>query len=402
MKKYWFLLLVFVTGMVRAANEGVVTQSFNVGTVVVEGNNRTNEWFTVKTIKVSEQNQNNGCGFLCSQKINLDRVAFLGVGTGSVKWLPDGGEKTVSTPDGDMKVRLSYKDLKVRLNLMFSGVSYTKTYIGDFDISDKNNVVTKKTEGACESIYGPYCSLNFQVGLVAGEIDIQVKLPPALSKKNYEIKDILVGSLDATLMVEYIGANLPVITNNAQSQIVFSGYVSVPDRCYLLIDNVQQTDSSTQNIIFKDVEADKVTGGNVPLDSKTLQLRSQCIGVTGASKGVLLDAKLTPVDMAVENGYVFKLKPKSTSETDTSRFLGVVARLLSSGSCNDSDRNALKNGVYTHIGQVVIAGNDTYLNGLASPVPLTFSLCSFGDGGNLLTAGEHTGTLKLTARWKFE
>ncbi|ELO4976014.1 hypothetical protein QUQ42_004118 [Escherichia coli] len=401
MKKYCFLLLVFVTGIVRAENEGLVTRNINLQTIVVDSDTDANEWVTVKTIKVSEENQNNGCGFLCSGLITLDNVTLLGRGVGAIKWLPDGAEKTVNTPDGDMKVRMIYKNIKLRAKFMLMGVNYQRNYDNDFDVSETNNIVTYTSE-ACDSLYGSECSVSFMSGIVGGEIDVQVKLPPALSNKNYELKNITVGSFENSLTVRYYGTNIQDRSESINTQFVVSGYISVPDRCYLLIDNVQQTDSSTKDITFKDVEADKVTGSNVPLDSKTLQLRSQCMGVKGASKGVQLDAKLTPVDMAVENKYVFKLKPKSTSETDTSRFLGVVARLLSTGSCNDSDNNALKNGVYIHIGQVVIAGSKIHQNGLDSPVPLTFSLCSFGDGGKLLTAGEHTGALKLTARWKFE
>ncbi len=402
MKKYCFLLLVFVTGIVQAESEGFVTQSFNIGTVVVDSNIKTSEWDTVKTIKVSEQNQNDGCGFLCTKEISIDNVTFLGKGRATIKWLPDGEEKTVNTVDGDMKIRLIYKDLKVRASSKVVGVGYQRTYIENFDVTTTNNMVTKDFD-TCNSLYGQQCRISFMSGLVDGEIDIQVKLPPALSKKNYELKDVQVGSFENTLTLRYVGSNISDTTKRVQSQLFMSGYVSVPDRCYLLIDNVQQTDSSAQNITFKDVEADKVTGGTVTLDSKTLQLRSQCLGVVGASKAVQLDAKLTPVDMTVENGYVFKLNPKNgTSETGTSRYLGVVARLLPTGRCNNSDNNALKNGVYIPIGQVVIVNNNVYMNGLASPVPLTFSLCSFGDGGKLLAAGEHTGALKLTSRWRFE
>ena len=54
------------------------------------------------------------------------------------------------------------------------------------------------------------------------------------------------------------------------------------------------------------------------------------------------------------------------------------------------------------MGVVVIADTNSGTSGLSSPYPLTFSLCSYGNGGELLTPGDHTGAVTLTTRWRFE
>ncbi len=400
MKKYWFLLLVFVTGIVRAETDETVTTSFDVGTVSVDTQQSTNEWITVKTIDIATQPQNDGCGFLCTSVPPLE-FAWLSYGSGYVDWSPNEAEQTVSTTDGNMMVRLSYSDVKIKEILGMTVKETNLEYQQEVDSSASDSERRINTKSACPVVDGR-CVLSLKAGLVSGKIDIQVKLPPSLSKKEYVFGNVQVGNIKVQSGFDKNPGYINTYSSTANKKVTLSGTISVPDRCYLLIDNTQQTDSSTQNITFNDVDADKVTAGTTPLSSKTLQLRSQCVGVKGASKSVNLDVKLTASDMGVENGYVFKLKPKNdTGTTAASRYLGIVARLLSTASCNDSDSNALKNGVYKYTGTVVQTGSNIHQSSIKS-VPLTFSLCSFGDSGNLLTGGKHTGTLKLTARWKFE
>ncbi len=399
MKKYLFLLFAVFVFQLHAAEKSE-EQNIEVGTLDVTTDHSSGEWITVKTIDIATQPQNDGCGFLCTSVPPLE-FAWLSYGSGYVDWSLNEVEQTVSTTDGNMMVRLSYSDVKIKEIL---GMTVEETYLEyqqevDSSASDPERRIN--TKSACPLV-GGRCVLSLKAGLVSGKIDIQVKLPPALSKKEYVFGNVQVGNIKVQSGFDKNPGYINTYSSTANKKVTLSGTISVPDRCYLLIDNTQQTDSSTQNIIFNDVDADKVTAGKTPLSSKTLQLRSQCVGVKGGSKSVNLDVKLTASDMGVENGYVFKLKPKNdTGTTAASRYLGIVARLLSTVSCNDSDSNALKNGVYKYTGTVVQTGSNIYQSGMKS-VPLTFSLCSFGDSGNLLTGGEHTGALKLTARWKFE
>ncbi len=395
MKKYLFLLFAVFVFQLHAAEKNE-ENNIEVGTLDVTTDHSSGEWITVKTIDIATQPQNDGCGFLCASSETLE-TGFLSYGKGAAELVTVNSEKTITTTDGDMYVRLTYENVEVKETLTVTAGNNNFVYEKRVAQDSSDNVLI--SDSPCSNSYGK-CQLNFKAGLVSGRINIQIKLPPALSKKSYVFSSVDIGSLKLGLSFDQNPGYINVFSNTVEKKITVSGSISVPDRCFLTIGGSDIMGGGEQNITFSDVDADKLTSSGVSLSDKTLKIGATCYGVKGGSKPVVLDAKLSALSGTdVDAGYIFKLKNKNSVD-NTTRYLGVIARALSTGGCSKDD-NTMMNDSYVYIGQVVVANAVNSINSLTEK-PLTFSLCSFGEAGKLLMGGGYTGSLKLTTRWSFK
>ena len=397
----WFLIfiVIIVSCRLHAATPNTSAgANIAAGTVNITREQRTGEWITINTIDISTQDQHNGCGFLCASTRDVS-VAHLGIPFVRGTWSNNGSnERTISTPDGNMSVRFVYKDVKIKVTIAVRNNSNQFMKIVSYDAPENEREVTP--QNPCGAITG--CTYGSSVGLVSGTINIQVKLPPALSKKSYDLGNINIGQLTALASPtrEYLDFNKV----EKSSYLTLSGQVSVPERCYIYIDNNNIESPSSLSVSFNDIDASSLTA-NKAIQSKTIKVNSYCVGVQGALKNVYSDVKLGPAGGAeFQDDYILKLKPKKNNVTgnNSDRYLGIIVRDLNSGGDCRKDDNVFINGIYKHMGVVVIADTNSGTSGLSSPYPLTFSLCSYGNGGELLTPGDHTGAVTLTTRWRFE
>ncbi|EII6398851.1 hypothetical protein LG918_003746 [Escherichia coli] len=398
MKRFLIFIVVIVSCRLHAATPNTSAgANIAAGAINLTREQRTNEWITINTIDISMQDQHNGCGFLCASPRDVS-VNHLGIPFARGTWSNNGSnERTISTPDGNMSVRFVYRDVMIKLVMINRGNNFEFSNTFSYDAPEANREVTPNNK--CGNISG--CTYGSRVGLISGYIDVQVKLPTALSKKTYDLGTISIGQLTglASPSREYLDFRKVEKT----SDLTLSGQVSVPDRCYIYIDNSNVENPSSQSITFNDIDASSLTA-NKELQRKTIKLESYCVGVQG-TKNVYSDVKLEPAGGSIfQDNYILKLKPTKNDVTNSNsdRYLGIIVRELYSGGGCGRDNNVFTNGVYKNMGLVVLASSNSGTTGLNDPYPLTFSLCSYGSGGELLTPGEHTGAVTLTTRWRFE
>ncbi|HAN4903065.1 TPA: hypothetical protein IFJ00_003958 [Escherichia coli] len=397
MKRFLIFIVVIVSCQLYAATPNTSSgANIAAGAVNITREQRTDEWITINTIDISMQEQHNGCGFLCASPHDVS-VKYQGFPFARGTWSNNGtNERTISTPDGNVSVRFVYKDVKIKLTMV--NRDNNREFIKEFSDSASESEREVTPANKCGNLYG--CTYSSSVGLISGTITVQVKLPPALSKKTYDLGTISIGQL--TVLASSSREYLDFRKVEKSSNLTLSGTIGVPDRCYITIDDGHEN-PATQLIEFKEIDASSLTAGK-ELQSKTIKLRSYCVGVQ-AEKNVYSEVKLGPAgDSIFQDNYILKLKPQKNVESGSDRYLGIVVKALSStgGQGCTQDSNVFTNDTYKYMGVVVIAGPGGSISGLSSSYPLVFSLCSYGSSGNVLTPGDHTGAVTLTTRWRFD
>ncbi|EHR8280854.1 hypothetical protein KUR45_001705 [Escherichia coli] len=392
MKKFFIFLLALVACQVHAATSGV--KNVDIGTVDLERSHRTDEWVTIKTINIAEQDQNDGCGWLCTMTGDVYSY-YTQKPLARAIWTVN-SLQAVETPSGKIQVRVVPSDVMMRLGI-YNYVN-KREFSTQANVSKNTDWVTVEPANPCGATYG--CTYYARVGLVSGRLDVQVQMPVVLSQKKYVLNNLKLGDLNVQITPRK-DENQDYSTRN-MSSLTLSGTIGVPDRCYITIDDGHEN-PATQLIEFKEIDASSLTAGK-ELQSKTIKLHSYCVGVQ-AEKNVYSEVKLGPAgDSIFQDNYILKLKPQKNVESGSDRYLGIVVKALSStgGQGCTQDSNVFTNDTYKYMGVVVIAGPGGSISGLSAPYPLVFSLCSYGSSGNVLTPGDHTGAVTLTTRWRFD
>ncbi|OYC53838.1 hypothetical protein RX33_04522 [Escherichia coli] len=395
------IFFVFLLYFIACQSYADVTQpntsshsNISVGTISINRNVQTQNWVTIKTIDIANQSQYDGCGFLCTSPRQVS-VNHLGLPFGRATYNNyNSNERTVETDDGELMVRFVYKDLKIRAVLVNDGNG--KQFVREFssDATESEREVTPANK--CGNLNG--CTYSFRAGIISGTIEVQVSLPMALSNKTYDLGNISVGQLIA--MAAPTREHLDFVKTQRESNLSLSGNISVPDRCYVTIDNGTENPAA-QSIDFGEIDA--YPQSRAVLKTKTMMLRTSCFGVKGGDgRSVVAEVKLEPAsDTTVEDNYKFRLKPASSIDASAAynKYLGVVTKYESAANCNNDD-NTFINAIYKYMG-IVIAGRTDLISSVKQSYPLVFSLCAFGDDG-MLAPGDHTGAITLTMRWKLQ
>ncbi|EHO7054882.1 hypothetical protein [Escherichia coli] len=375
-------------------------RSWNPGyNTVLSVNVATGQWyngFAVLDLSTAAP-RDTSCGYMCTspQTVKVNHLGFpFGRGTFNFYGTQ---ERTVSTPDGPLTIRFRFNDITLflRMTNRNNGNNFDKTFLSDAAESDREITPGNK----CGNLGG--CTYQVQSGFASGKIIMDIKLPPALSQKTYDLGSISVA--DIVVLASPTRENQSFVQQIKTSTLTVHPTITVPDRCYINIDNGSGRNPSSYAITFSDIDASSVSTGT-PLQSKTIKLSSTCIGVAGALKDVVSEVKLEPSGVTtVADDYIFKLKPTKNDTQEGERYLGIIARDTVSGNKCNMDGSVFTSGQYKTMGTVVVAGSQSGgTNSLISPYPVTFSLCGFGDRSNLLIPGDHTGAVRLTTRWKFQ
>ncbi|WP_213077478.1 hypothetical protein [Escherichia coli] len=393
MKAFFIFLLALMVCQAHAVPTKPNTESsatISVGASIDRSVNTT-DWHTIGTIDIASQPQHDGCGFLCSSPQTVS-VNHGGIPFGRATWWNYGSdERTVDTSDGELKIRFVYNNVTIRAVLV--NTNNTRQFLKEFSYNAAESDREVTPANACGNISG--CTYSFRAGMISGTIDIQVYLPTALSKKTYNLNNINIGHLVA--MAAPSRSNLDFVKTEKTSYLTLAGSISVPDRCYMTIDDGTENPSS-QSIDFGEIDA--YPQSDTVLKTKTLTLKTSCSGVKGGKNVNVASAiKLEPAgDTTIEDTYKFRLSPATDASVEYGRYLGIVANYDSTGNCNENI-NSFKSGVYKHMGFVVV-GN--IYDSVKKSYPLIFSLCAFGDDEGRLTPGDYTGAIKLTMRWAYQ
>ncbi|EEI9160011.1 hypothetical protein CJQ79_003648 [Salmonella enterica subsp. enterica serovar Saintpaul] len=347
----------------------------------------------VHTWKFSDENQHDGCGFLCVD-INASafRAAYM---TGQVS-INSVGEQTVSPTE------LNGKAVKLKATLSDDVMAHGVIYVRGAKNAEQNltglsgDGATMKTGNVSECyLYVGGCDFRFLAGISGGSVTLSMSVPDLLQAKSFTIPPTTIAKLVAEFYSIDVGEG--IVGNDKFRYTVYiqtpALTVTFPDRCY--------TSLSGNTVTFKnDIDASAVTGtGSPAIDTKSITLNARC-DASFLSKNVYASVKLVQVN-GVEDNYKFKLIPKK-NDYGSSRTLSVVAKHITSGSQGgrtcDKDGNTMVNNEFYHVGLVSFNQSHGSLN---DPYPITFNLCAFRPEGSdeLLPPGEHTGAVRVVTRF---
>ncbi|EFH2659448.1 hypothetical protein IM201_004154 [Escherichia coli] len=369
----------------------------------------TGEWLTLAEYNIRDLSLTPGCIYLMCNGANQSlttKVSYNNrpyVKSTFTNFASYNSPMRINTPDGDMFVRLT-----------FSGVVTLSGYLENHENSrvwTKNELITNNTESVsiqllpenpCGALLTGCTFTTFHglssgasAGIIGGSVKVEVKLPPAISRKTYTINNVALAKIETI----FNKTNNITGANYTNSYFSLSATINIPERCYL---NVNGLDDGV--IKFNTLDASTVSDGS-PLQSRQLLLESTCTGIVGANKPVISEVKLSPSgNTTLEGNYIFRLKPANKNSGDSmhSRYLGIVAKSLPHiTNCDAGDGYTFTGNSYMNKKTVVPENNA--LNGeITSTSFVSFGLCLFGDGDALMMHGEHTGAIQLTTRWRFD
>ncbi|EFN7494501.1 hypothetical protein EF773_23785 [Escherichia coli] len=387
-----------VAGGVRAALV-THTQSESLSSTAITLNNAWLDSVTssgsaqVHTWKLSDENQNNGCGFLCVD-INAPafRAAYM---TGQVSVNPN-SEQTVSPSE------LNGKPVKIKATLSDDVTVHGAIYVRGVKNAEQNLTHLsgdgeKMNTGDVTECYlfTGGCDFRFLAGISGGSLTLSMSVPDLLQAKSFTIPPTTIATLVAEFYSTDFGGGLVGDDKFRYTVYIQTPALTVtfPDRCY--------TTLSGNTVTFKnDIDASAVTvTGSPAIDTKSITLTARC-DASFLSKNVYASVKLVQVN-GVEDNYKFKLIPKK-NDYGSSRTLSVVAKHLALGSQGgntcDKDNNTMVNNEFYHVGLVSFNQSHGTLN---DPYPITFNLCAFRPEGSseLLPPGEHTGAVRVVTRF---
>ncbi|MJF13737.1 hypothetical protein DLQ82_17415 [Salmonella enterica subsp. enterica] len=347
----------------------------------------------VHTWKFSDENQNNGCGFLCAD-INAPafRAAYM-IGQVSVN---SAGEQTIYPSE------LNGKSVKIKATLSDDVTVHGAIYVRGSKNAEQNLTglsgtgAMMKTGDVTECyLFTGGCDFRFLAGISGGSVTLSMSVPDLLQAKSFTIPPTTIAKFAADFYSSaydtgIIGEKVFRYTTEIKTPALT---VTFPDRCY--------TTLSGNTVTFKnDIDASVVTvTGSPAIDTKSITLSARC-DASFLSKNVYASVKLVQVN-GVEDNYKFKLIPKK-NDYGSSRTLSVVAKHLALGSQGgntcDKDNNTMVNNEFYHVGLVSFKQSHGTLN---DPYPITFNLCAFRPEGSseLLPPGEHTGAVRVVTRF---
>lgn len=304
----------------------------------------------------------------------------------------------IDTPDGVLQIRLTFSG-DVNLGAYLKNNENNRIWLKSTAID--NNAATTSVQISPDNPCGAFignCSFTTVHGIkltgLGGKAKVEVKLPPAISGKEYVINNVALAKIETI----FNSRNTETGANYTNSYFVFSGKIKVPERCYLMIDG-----HNDGTITFDDIDASSGSADNILLQTKQVKLKSTCTGIVGAAMPVVSEVKLAPAGNTQFSDGVFKLNPGITAETTkaSGRYLGIVAKYLPDiTSCSTTDGYTfVNNGYYNK--KVVVPAYNTSKNDISSTSFISFGLCALGSGNDLLQSGNHSGAINLTTRWSF-
>lgn len=347
----------------------------------------------IHTWKFSEEQQNNGCGFLCLEiNAKSQKVSHM---SGLVK-INSNSEQTVYPSElngGAVKIKAALSDdIMVHGILYGQGVKRVDQYYTG--VTGAGKVIDTGAMTECY-LYVTGCDFSFKAGVSGGTVTLSMNVPDLLKAKSFTIPATTIATLTADLYSDdvYQGIVNEKIFRHTVYIKTPALTVTFPDRCY--------TTLSGSTITFKsDIDASAVTTtGSPAIDTKSITLNARCNAIS-LSKSVHASVKLVQMN-GVEDNYKFKLTPPKNNY-GSSRSLSVVAKHISSGSAGgstcDKDDNTMENNKLYYVGRVAFPGSSN--SALSDPYPITFNLCAFSDvSAALLPPGEYTGAVRVVTRF---
>ncbi|WP_089584349.1 hypothetical protein [Escherichia coli] len=297
----------------------------------------------------------------------------------------------VASKDGEeIKIQLLHSINNVRGNCYLLNTTSNRYWNcrdkNHIDVYVNKGIVSGGTKSLDISSANPcgwnaLCGYEYTAWITSAEISLGIIIPETLAAGTYYFNDVSIAKMVSGLSSAGPNAEQAKL----ESFIKVSGSITVPDRCYIKINNGEKNPGLV-SIEFTEVDSSAREGF---LEKKELILSGACYGL-GNDKSLSMSLKATPLSQTI-NDYTLRLKPANLSNEDG--FLGVMIKDIDDNSCNGND-NSLMFGVYKDF--LKSNGNVNFIFNK----PLYFNLCRYGS--TLLTSGQHSGALTLTTRWRLQ
>jgi hypothetical protein len=161
----------------------------------------------------------------------------------------------IDTPDGVLQIRLTFSG-DVNLGAYLKNNENNRIWLKSTAID--NNAATTSVQISPDNPCGAFignCSFTTVHGIeltgLGGKAKVEVKLPPAISGKEYVINNVALAKIETI----FNSRNTETGANYTNSYFVFSGKIKVPERCYLMIDG-----HNDGTITFDDIDASSGKG----------------------------------------------------------------------------------------------------------------------------------------------
>ncbi|HAX4887809.1 TPA: hypothetical protein JZF81_004116 [Escherichia coli] len=396
---YIFLLLLPVICYASLPTRGVDVEVNK--NVEYSTQNTTDEWLTVAEYSLVDLPQSTYCLYkMCNganQSLTLDVPKNNKPYAKSTfhNFARADSPMEINTPDGVLLIRLTFSgevNLGAHLQNNENNRVWTERVVID------NNAATTSIQISPDNPCGAFigaCSFTTVHGIAltggGGKVKVEVKLPPALSGKEYTIDGLALAKIETV----FNKTNTPISANYTNSYFVLSGKIKVPERCYLMVDG-----HNNGLITFNDVDASSGSN-NIPLQTRRVSLKSTCTGIVGAAKPVISEVKLAPVGNTSFSDGVFKLNSDTEITRTSGRYLGIIANYLPDiTSCSTNTGFTFVSNEYLNK-KVVVPAYNTLNSDISSTSFISFGLCALGSGNDLLLPGNYSGAIQLTTRWRF-